>query len=253
MQEIIMSVEERTLISKYKPIFKDCDIDNLELHQLQLEDADKGVGMLAASLEEFGQGRAVYCVKSEGDKLLIIEGSRIWKAAEHLGWNAISVVILTEIEEDDIVALMMALKSHQGKINYGRLAKNFMAVKNSAQKFLKDAKVEGNEESDMTTRKYLQKVFGFENEKYVSDFEHILKSPDRDYILAQLDSGFWKFSKAVKKAKGKADPPKPDPKSKKESPNVYMCDDCPRRKAFKDKLNDTCASSIEELNQTEKS
>ena len=243
-QEVVVSEQCKTLVARYEPVIEDREIDTLALHPEQTDDPNEGVEILAGSLEEFGQGRPIYCVYSANGQPLIIEGSRLWKAANLSGWKTVTVLILTKIEDDEVMPLMFALKSHQGKVSYKVIALRYEKVKAHAQKLLWD----GNEESDFEVRKYLRTVFGFKNDHYASDFQFILNSPDRDYLIDQLDNGSLSFSKAIKKAKGKADAPKPDTDSHKENPNIFMCEDCPRRKAFLDKLaNDKCADSIDDL------
>jgi len=243
-QEVVVSEQCKTLVSKFEPVIEDRDIDTIALHPDQTDDPNEGVEILAGSLEEFGQGRPIYCVYGADGQLLIIEGSRIWKAAKLSGWITVTVLILSKIEDDEVMPLMFALKSHQGKVSYKAIALRYEKVKAHAQKLLWD----GNEESDFEVRKYLRTVFGFKNDHYASDFQTILNSPEREYLLEQLDNGMLSFSKAVKKARSKADAPQPDPNSHKDKPNVFMCEDCPRRKAFLTKLeNDECAGSIEEL------
>ncbi len=247
-QEVEVSAQCKTLVSKYEPVIEDRGIDTLALHPDQTDDPNEGVEILAGSLEEFGQGRPIYCVYGADGQLLIIEGSRLWKAAKLSGWVTVTVVILTKIEVDEVMPLMFALKSHQGRISYKVIALRYEKVKAHAQKLLWD----GNEESDFEVRKYLRTVFGFKNDHYASDFQSILDSPEREYLLDQLDNSMLSFSKAIKKAKGKADIPKPDTESHKDKPDVYMCPDCPRRKAFLAKLeSDQCADTIDDLKTKE--
>ena len=236
MEEIVLSEQSKTLVAKYAPIMEDRNVEDLSLHPDQLDDPDSGVMMLAASMEEFGQGRPIICVPGSDGKLQIIEGSRIWKGGMYLGWNSLTTLNLTAIRKDEILPLMYALKSHNKEISYALIAKRFATVK----AYAKEMKEKGDKKFDgaeMTTREYLKKVFGFTNEHYVSDFETILKSPERDEIIKNMDAGHWNMSKATKKAQGKVKEPKPDEKSYKDEQNVFACQDCPRRKAFLDRLN----------------
>lgn len=244
MKEVTVSKKCATLIAKYEPVTEDRDIDTIALHPDQTDDPNDGVDILATALNDFGQGRPIFCVYGPDGQPLIIEGSRIWKAAKLKGWAVVTIMILTKIDEDEVVPLMYALKSHVGKVTYKARALRYEKVKADAQKLLSD----GNAESDFEVRKHLRTVLAFPNDHYASDFQAILNAPDRDYLLDQLDNGMLSFSKAVKKARSKADAPKPDTDSYKDKPNVFMCLDCPRRKAFLAKLDtDECAGSIEEL------
>jgi len=136
-------------------------------------------------------------------------------------------------------------------MNYKVIAKRFEAVKAHAQKFLRENAVEENECAKTTTRQYVQKLLGFNNERHVSDFEAILNSPSRDYLLEQIDSGMWSFNKAAKKARGKVTPPQPKQDNHKSPEEQYLCEDCPRRKAFQDKINEGLATTINELKTEE--
>jgi len=252
MQEVVINDREKTLVARYDPVMKDYDINEFNLYPGQYEDLEKGVQILAASMEEFGQGRPVYCVNAADNMLQIIEGGKIWRAAKFSGWSSLTAIVLNKIDAEDVLPLMMALKSHNHRFSYRLIATRYDHVKKYAQKYIQENQVEGNEASDLTTRQFVQKVLGFPNEHYTSDFEHILKSPDRDFLLDQLDKGLLKFSKAVNKAKGKAQPPKPDTKSYMDQPNVFMCEDCPRRQDFLNKLeNDESADSIDDLSKNE--
>ena len=249
MQETTITAEDSSLISRYDPTMDDYPVDVFTLHPEYPCDPDEGIEMLAASMEEVGQGRPIIARPTDDGQLEIVDGARTLEAARFLGWVAVTAVLLNNIAEEDVLPLMMALNSNNRKFTYKLRAKRFHALKKHAQALLKAGNIPGNEESDMTTRKYLQKILGFDNERYVSDFETVLKSPHCELLLDQLDRKLISFAKAVKKAAGMKAPPKPDDNTYKDKSGVYTCEDCPRRKAFLDKLDDISdAYTIDDLN-----
>lgn len=251
MSYIALNNQDATLLAKYSPVMEDRLLTELSIHPDNTDDPNEGLEALAGSMEEMGQARPIICIAGSDGELLIIDGSRIFNAAKLLGWVAVTIIILTKIDPDEIIPVMLSLKSHHRRMNYKVIAKRFEAVKAHAQKFLRENDVEENECAKATTRQYMQKILGFSNERHVSDFEAILNSPSREYILDNLENGMWSFNKAVKKARGKTVAPQPNRDSHKAPEELYLCEDCPRRKAFQDKIEEGLATTIDELKTKE--
>ena len=230
-----LPANERTLIEKYKPVLSDHDISRCVAHPKHDEvygDPNEGIAMLAASMEEIGQGKPVIGWMIPDGWVEIIDGARIWAAANSLGWKGITVIILTTITEREVIPLMHALNSNQRKFSY-RIAANVLAsTKEEAKRTLKQAKLDGSPDADLTVRQYTAKVLGFENETDVSDFENIIKHPDAEIIIEQLDQGKLSIHKANCIARGTKETPKPAQKKKKGNIQVFTCPDCPRRAEF---------------------
>jgi hypothetical protein len=251
MNSVSLNKQDETLLAKYKPTIEDRDLIDLGIHPENTDDPTEGIEALAGTMEEMGQARPIICIPGNDGKPLIIDGSRIFAAAQLLGWVAVTIIVLTKIDPDEVISVMLSLKSHHRRMNYKVIAKRFEAVKAHAQKFLRENNVEENDCAKTTTRQYMQKILGFPNERYVSDFESILNSPSREYLLEQIDSGMWSFNKAAKKARGKNITPTPKQDSHKAPEEQYLCEDCPRRKAFQNKIEEGLATTIDDLKTEE--
>ncbi len=251
MSYLTLNNRDATLLAKYSPVMEDRLLTELNIHPENTDDPTEGIEALAGTMEEMGQARPIICIFGSDGELLVIDGSRIFNAATLLGWVGVTIIILTKIDPDEIIPVMLSLKSHHRRMNYKVIAKRFEAVKTHAQKFLRENDVEENECAKTTTRQYMQKILGFTNERHVSDFEAILNSPSREYILDNLENGMWSFNKAVKKARGKTVAPQPNRDSHKAPQEQYLCEDCPKRKAFQDKIEESLATTIDELKNKE--
>lgn len=219
-----LPIGAHTLIEKYVPEFKEAEINDCNTHpqhEAIYGDVNMGKAMLQASMEEIGQVQLIICWILADRRLQIINGARIWNAAKDLGWRAISVAVLTRITEEEVLPLMHALNSNQRKFSYKVAAKKLTSVKENAKALLRQNRVEGNADSEMTTRKYTAAILGFKNETRVSEFEHIINHPDARILLEEMDRGRIKFGKAVKIAKGTIDMQTPKPKLRKGNVQVY--------------------------------
>lgn len=253
MSNVSLNKQDETFLAKFDPVMEDRDLKDIDIHPDNTDDPNEGIQALAGAMEETGQGRPLICVPGKDNRPQIIDGARIFTAAKYLGWAGVTLVLLTNITAEEAVVLMASLKAHQRKKNYIQLAKRFKDVKAHAKKVCKEINAQDSNDSKTTTRQYMQKILGFENEKYVSDFETIIDSHRKDEILKDLDQGLITFNKAVRMAtEGSPKAKTPDAKSyvKEEGHEVYMCTDCPRRKQFINKVdNDAVANSIDELEQ----
>lgn len=246
----------RTMIEKYEPRFEDQELDNLEVnpeHDVVYGAAAEGVGMLAASMEELGQCQLVICWLLASGKLQIINGARIWSAAQFLGWKVVSIAVLTRISEEEVIPLMHALNSCQRRFSWRTAANKVKSLKAEAKKYLNEAQADDSPDVDLTVRQYTAKLLGLKSENHVSDLEAIMRHPDSNVLIEQLERGSLKIHKAACIARGSVNMPKP--KTKNDGDNVVpACDDCPRRKEFLKQLeedNDVITTSADNCTTTE--
>lgn len=239
MKKVKNSANSQSLIAKYNPQFGDYKVDLFVKHPQYIGDDNEGIENLKCSLVELGQGRPVIARLLEDGKLEILEGSRVIHAARQIGWHTISAAVLT-IEEDEVFPLMCALGGHNRKFRYKILAQKFEALKKHARGLLEEGQLPHEDGASPEVRNYLQSILGFGNAKYVSGFETIINSSEKDAILDFLEKGTISMAKAIRMASGKCDAPKADPKSYKDKSGMQMCcgNACPRFKEFYDKMND---------------
>lgn len=235
MKKKNLTPKEWSLITKFNPVMEDVDINLLEKHPDSFTKDNEGKENLKCSLEELGQGRPIICRKLPNGNLQIIDGSRIWLAIKELKWQQATVLII-EIDEDEVFPLMCALGAHNAPFRYKAIAEKFSALKKHAQGLLAEGNLTDESGEKTTTRKYLQDILGFKNEKWVSDFERILESGRKDYILGLLDGGQVKFNRAKRMAE-KTVPPKETKKMTSNSNGIVMCcNGCNKEKELMDRV-----------------
>lgn len=237
MKKEALSIQQWSLITKFNPVMEDVDITLLEKHPESIGDDNHGKENLKSSIEELGQGRPIICWRLPNGRLQIIDGSRIWLAITELKWQQATVLIL-EIEEENVFPMMCTLNSHNKKFRYKVLAEKFASLKKHAQSLIAEGALTDEDGNCPTTRKYLQAILGFTNERMVSDLERILKSPRKEHILDLLDGGQVSFARAVKMATKLVAPKCNTPIADGKGGTVYCCANCPEKNKFLGKAND---------------
>lgn len=230
-----------TYIQMFKPLNIDLSIDvlvpmseNEEIHGPVA--FDEKHELLVNSIRQFGQVNPIIIYRPVDGTYSIINGVRTHIAAKAAGLTSISCVIL-DVDKERAFEIMQILNSGTRRVTYAMKAKKLEMLEAHAKKYLKEAKQDGNEASDLTVRQYQGDVLQM-CERNVSKFRSIIAHPEREILIDNMDKGFMSLHKAAAIACNKT---AKVPTQKGNIPlgkrDELACDDCPRRNKFTSKID----------------